>query len=73
MRSLKIFIKNNEVRNNLIKQYLVDLNAVEHNYLKTHYWGVPIVAQKVTNLTSIPEDTGLILDLAQWVKDLVLL
>ena len=36
-------------------------------------WGVPIVAQWVKNPASIHEDTGSILGLTQWVKDLVLL
>ena len=36
---------------------------------KTPTLGVPIVAQRVRYLTSIHEDTGLIPDLTQWVKD----
>ena len=38
----------------------------------TTFEGVPIVAQRVTNPTRIHENVGLIPDLAQWVKDVVL-
>ena len=35
--------------------------------------GVPVMAQRVTNLTSIHEEVGVIPGLTQWVKDLGLL
>ena len=36
-------------------------------------WGVLVVAQWVTNLTSIRKDVGSIPGLAHWIKDLALL
>ena len=40
--------------------------------IKSYNFGVPVVAQWLTNMTSIHEDLGSIPDLAQWVKDPVL-
>ena len=40
---------------------------------KSCFLGVPVATQWGKNLTSIHEDLGSIPDLAQWVKDLVLL
>ena len=40
---------------------------------KTLEIGVPVMAQQVTNMTSIHEDAGSIPGLAQWVKDPALL
>ena len=36
-------------------------------------FGVPVMAQRKTNLTRIHEDTGSIPGLVQWVNDLALL
>ena len=43
-----------------------------YDKVKNIYLGSPVVAQWVTSVTSIYEDTGLIPGLAQWVKDLAL-
>ena len=42
-------------------------------FLQIPHAGVPIVAQRLTNLTSIHEDTSSIPGVAQWVGHLVLL
>ena len=39
-------------------------------WFKAQHWGIPIVAQCLTNPTIIHEDVGSVPGLAQWVKDL---
>ena len=41
-------------------------------WITFHFWGAPVVAQEVTNPTSIHEDAGSIPGLTQRVKDLAL-
>ena len=53
---------------NIIRKYY------EHIYAnKFEILGVPLMAQRVKNPTSIHEDAGLIPGLLQWVRDLELL
>ena len=39
---------------------------------KNHFYGVPIVAHRIKNPTSVHEDVGSIPGLSLWVRDLVL-
>ena len=42
------------------------------SFLGWKEWGIPVMAQRLTNPTGIREDAALIPGLAQWVKDPVL-
>ena len=47
---------------------------MEQSHIKTSkVFGVPVVAQRFLNLSSIHEDSGSIPGLPEWVKDPVLL
>ena len=50
----------------MTKGVLISIKNLYHIYLK---YGVPIMAQWLTNPTSIYEDTATIPGLTQWVKD----
>ena len=54
------------------KEFLPGEIAV-YQETKCQTWGVPIMTQKLTNLTSIHEDADSIPGLVQWVKDPALL
>ena len=62
--------KKNKVHGNKFNKEVQDLHTGNWKTpLKEIKEGVPVVAQQVTNLTSVHEDVGLIPGFTQWVKD----
>ena len=46
-----------------------NLHVVENLEFQTVFFGVPVMAQQLTNLTSNQEDADQMPGLTQWVKD----
>ena len=61
-----------DLEKSVIDSYLLIFSIYGISLLKYVFIGVPIVAQQLTNLTSLYVEVSSNTGLAQWVKDLVL-